>query len=68
MPDRPTKPNPATREAEHDEAQAAHVADREATDEEAELAERRPLDPDVAEHEREMTERGAHQEGEGRLP
>ena len=29
---------------------------------------RNSLDPDVAEHEREMLERGANQKGEGRLP
>jgi hypothetical protein len=68
MADAPTNPSRATRDAERDEAQAEHVADRPPTKEEAELAERRPLDPEVAGREREMTERGAHQQGEGRLP
>ena len=36
-------------------------------DEEAK-AEENALDPEVAEHEREMLERGANQQGEGRLP
>ena len=68
MPDRPTKPSSETRDAERQEAEAEHVADREPTSEEAELAEQRSTDPEVAEHAREMAERGAHQEGEGRLP
>jgi hypothetical protein len=71
MPDAPTNrsnPSPETRNAERDDAEAAHVADRPPTDEEAELAERQPLDPDVSEHEREMGERGGRQRGEGRLP
>jgi hypothetical protein len=36
--------------------------------EEEEAAEEQSLDPSVAEHEREMQERSAHQKGEGRLP
>ena len=38
------------------------------TPEEERQAEESELDPEVAEHEREMLERGAAQEGEGRLP
>ena len=68
MADAPTNPSRETRDAEQEEARAPHTADRPPTGEEAELAEREPLDPDVAEHERDMTERGAHQQGEGRLP
>ncbi len=58
----------ATRAAERAESGVTARADRMPTPEEEELADRQPLDPDVAEHEREMLERGAHQEGEGRVP
>ncbi len=68
MSDQPTRPNAETREAEREEADRPAGADREATAEEAERADARGLDPDVAEHERDMAERGAKQEGEGRLP
>jgi hypothetical protein len=63
-----TRPSRATRAAERSEAQHEHAADREPTEEEEALAEKSTLDPEVAEHEEEMLERGAHQEGEGRLP
>lgn len=63
-----TRPSDATREAESDDAQVRSHADREPTKDEEEQAEKTEADPEVAEHEREMTERGAHQEGEGRLP
>ena len=68
MADGRTTPSRETRATEREEAEAEHRADRPPTDEEAELAEHQPLDPDVSEHEREMTERGARQQGEGRLP
>jgi hypothetical protein len=68
MSEQPTRPNAETRDAERDEADRRAGADREPTTEEAERADARTLDPDVAEHEREMAERGANQEGEGRLP
>ena len=68
MAEAPTNPSRETRAAERDEADAPHTADRPPTGEEAELAERNPADPAVAEHEREMAERGAHQQGEGRVP
>jgi hypothetical protein len=68
MSDSPTRPTPPTRDAERQEAEAEHEADREPTPEEAAIAESLELDPDVVEHEREMAERGAHQEGEGRIP
>ena len=38
------------------------------TPEEERLADEHALDPEVAEHEREMAERGEKQEGEGRIP
>jgi hypothetical protein len=63
-----TDPSDATRAAEESEAASKHVPDRAPTDEEREDAERAPRDPNVAEHYEEMAERGAHQEGEGRLP
>ena len=63
-----TRPSPETREAEREEATAAHEADAPPTAEEAARADELELDPEVAEHEREMAERGAHQEGEGRIP
>jgi hypothetical protein len=68
MSEQPTRPSSETRAAERDEAQRPAGADREATSEEAARADEWELDPDVAEHEREMIQRGAHQQGEGRLP
>ena len=46
---------------------APHEPDREPTSDEAAAAEALELDPEVAEHEKEMTERGAKQKGEGRI-
>jgi len=68
MSEQPTRPDAETRAAERDDAQRTAGADRAPTPEEAERAEARDLDPEVAEHEREMAERGANQKGEGRLP
>ena len=65
--DQPTRPSSETRAAERDEAQRPRSAGREASPEEAERAESHELDPEVAEHEREMDERGANQKGEGRI-
>ena len=64
----PTRPSSETRDAERAEAEAPHDADRAPTPEEEAVAEQSVLDPDVAEHERDMAERGANQEGEGRIP
>ena len=64
----PTQPSRETKAAEREEAGAKHEPDREPTAEEAEIAEKLELDPEVAEHEREMAERGAKQKGEGKLP
>ena len=64
----PTRPSEATRQAEREDAHTTAHADREPTADEEERAERQQLDPDVAEHEQEMVERGAQQKGEGRLP
>jgi hypothetical protein len=66
--DQPTRPSSETRDAERDEAKQSADAGREATPEEAKQADAHELGSDVAEHEREMNERGANQKGEGRLP
>jgi len=68
MSEQPTRPTQKTRDAERHEANAAHAADREPTLEEEQRAESLEPDDDLVEHEREMTERGARQKGEGRLP
>jgi hypothetical protein len=62
-----TKPTSETRETEREEAGAPHIADREPTEDEAAAAEVLEVDPEVAEHEKEMAERGAKQKGEGRI-
>jgi hypothetical protein len=62
-----TKPNNATRQADRADAQADHAAPQKPTADEAAAAEAVDLDPEVAAHEKEMAERGAHQRGEGRI-
>ena len=62
---RRTTPSTATRDAERKEARAAHEPDLSSPDVEPPED---GVDPTVAEHEREMLERGAHQQGEGRVP
>jgi hypothetical protein len=66
--DERTTPSRETRATEREDAKTQAVADRMPTPEEEDRAEELEVDPDVAAHEREMAERGAHQEGEGRLP
>jgi hypothetical protein len=68
MSDSPTRPSDETRAEERDEAQQSAAADRAPTPDEEKVADAHALDPEVAEHEREMNERGANQQGEGRLP
>ncbi len=68
MADKPTRPTAETRAAERDEAQTTAHADREPTPEEERRADELKLEPEVAEHEKEMAERGANQKGEGRIP
>jgi hypothetical protein len=64
-----TTPTRETREADRAAVHAPHTAEEELTPEEEAAAERAPVDGgDTAEHYREMTERGAHQQGEGRTP
>ena len=68
MIDQPTRPSSETREAERAEGSQTAAADREPTPEEEKIADSLELDPEVAKHEKEMLERGAHQQGEGKLP
>jgi hypothetical protein len=68
MAEDPTRPSAETRAEEQQEARREHVADRPPTAEEERRADELELDPDVVEHAHEMTERGAKQQGEGRIP
>ena len=64
-----TRPNAPTREEEAREARATPDAGRPPTEDEERAADRNPaVAPEVVEHYEEMTERGAHQQGEGRIP
>jgi hypothetical protein len=68
MPDQ-TRPSDETRAAEKSDARQTAEPDDMPTPEEEAAAERAgELDPEVAEHYKEMSERGADQKGEGRLP
>ena len=58
----------ATREAEAKEAKAPHRADRAPTPDEEASIEGDEVDPEVRSHYREMTELGADEVGEGRIP
>ncbi|MGD9797050.1 MAG: hypothetical protein AB7O29_08515 [Acidimicrobiia bacterium] len=66
MPDQ-TRPSPATREAEARDAEVHGAVDEEPTPEEEAAADRNEPDPAVAESAKEMYERGANQQGEGRI-
>jgi hypothetical protein len=68
MTERADKLSDETHEADRRDAMKSGEADRMPTPEEEELAEEHPLNPETAEHEKEMAERGAHQKGEGRIP
>jgi hypothetical protein len=57
----------ATKDEEAREAAAAHTADRQPTAEEEAAAEGNTLDPEVAEHEKEMGKIGAEVKGEGEI-
>ena len=57
----------ATKDEEAREAEASHTADRPPTPDEAAAAEGNQLDPEVAEHEREMDRLGADVKGEGQI-
>jgi len=62
-----TRPSSSTREAEREDAQVPAGADRPPTAEEEAAAPTELTDEQRA-HEREMLERGASQQGEGRIP
>lgn len=68
MSDQPTRPTAQTRAAERDDARTEAGADAAPTPEEEQRADALELDPKVAAHEKEMMERGAKQQGEGKLP
>ncbi len=57
----------ATKQEEEREAHASHTADRPPTPDEEAAAEGNRLDPEVAEHEREMGQIGADVKGEGAI-
>ena len=61
------RPTRKTRAAEREDAGTKPGSDRMPTSEEEELAELHDVDRKVAEHAEEMYERGANQEGEGRI-
>jgi len=63
-----TKPDPQTREADRAAVDAPHEAGPEPTAEEDRAAAKGDFSPDTAEHYEEATERGANQQGEGRIP
>ena len=68
--ERPTRPSGKTREEEERDAQV-RPGNRTASVLSADESQSEPpaeVDEEVAEHYREMTERGAHQQGEGRTP
>ena len=64
----PERPSDATKAAERDEAEIEAGADRMPTEDEARIADEQSIDDDVREHAKDMTERGARQQGEGRIP
>jgi hypothetical protein len=63
----PTDVSKQTRAEEERDARRPARADRPPTPEEERRADALEPDPDVAEHYEEMAERGANQEGEGRI-
>ena len=69
MPDsqEPTPVTDATREAERREAMMPADPGPEPTADEAEAAEQNSASPETAAHNKEMMERGANQQGEGRI-
>lgn len=62
-----TTPDTATREAERREATMSASPGKMPTPEEERAAEENDVDPAVAATEKEATERGARQQGEGRI-
>ena len=68
MADDKTRPTRETREAERREARTPPGAGPEPTASDEEVADEHEPDEGVREHYEEMTERGANQQGEGRVP
>ena len=66
--DERTTPDEDTLATERAEADRQGSPDRMPTPEEEAIADDLEVDSEVAKHEKEMAERGAHQQGEGRLP
>ena len=65
----PTTPDKDSIAEDRKDVNAAHEADREPTEEEEAAAERAgSTDPHVSEAYKDAIERGANQEGEGRIP
>ena len=62
-----TYPSGATVDADRADAAEPHRADREPTDDEAKLAEKNKLDPEVERNMDEAIERGANVKGEGQI-
>ena len=58
----------ATRQAEAEEASSPHQADRPATQEEEGALTKDAPSESTREHYKEMAERGANEQGEGRIP
>ena len=65
---RRTRPSRRTRAEERKDAAVPAQPDREPTPDEAAAADQQTLDPDAARHAEEMYQRGADEQGEGRLP
>lgn len=64
-----TRPSSATRATEHEDARVGAHSDDPPTSAEEQAAERAgPEDPEAARAYKEAIERGARQEGEGRIP
>jgi anti-anti-sigma factor len=64
----PTRPDQATRAEEARDAERPAGPDRGPTPDEEAIADDLDIDPATAEHYEEMAERGANQQGEGRIP
>ena len=63
-----TRPDEQTKQADRAAVDAPHGADEEPTAEEERRAEQARMSPETPEHYEEMAEKGAAQEGEGRIP
>jgi hypothetical protein len=63
-----TKPSDQTRQAERADAETHAGSDRMPTPDEEKVADSLEVDPEAAKHYEEMAERGANQQGEGRIP